>query len=205
MTKTLPEVNEKELKKVQLNVTKVATNSLALAIKNDKDMSQATELLSQLNLKAGEIKKDKEKLTKPLNAVLKDIRGRYKPMETQLEKGIKHIRSVMGIYQTEKELQAEAEREKIVARVGSGRGKLKVETAVSKMAEVTGADVKVAGESGSVTFKNDYEIISVNKREVPETFLSVDEVGIRKLLNAGAEEVFGVVAKKIKVPINRRK
>jgi len=205
MTKTLPEVNEKELKKVQLNVTKVATNSLALEIKNEKDMSQATELLSQLNLKASEVKKDKEKLTKPLNTVLKDIRGRYKPMETQLEKGIKHIRSVMGIYQTEKEEQAEAEREKIVARVGQGRGKLKVETAVSKMAEVTGADVKVAGESGSVTFKKDYEIISVNKREVPEDFLIVDEVGIRKLLNAGSEEVAGVVAKKIKVPINRRK
>ena len=205
MTKTLPEVNEKELKKVQLNVTKVATNSLALEIKNEKDMSQATELLSQLNLKAGEIKKDKEKLTKPLNAVLKDIRGRYKPMETQLEKGIKHIRSVMGIYQTEKEEQAEAEREKIVARVGPGRGKLKVETAVSKMAEVTGSDKKVEAESGSVSFRDDYEIISVNKREVPEDFLIVDEVGIRKLLNAGAEEVAGVVAKKIKVPINRRK
>lgn len=202
MAKAIPEVDEKQLQVVQEKVTGTADVIMKMTIKNDNDMSSASELLSKANTHAKEIKADKEKLTKPLNAVLLLIRKKYKPVETELEKAIKHLRSEIGAYQTKKDDEAEEERKRIAGRVGAGKGKLKIETAAKQMAEVEGPEKKVETESGSISFKTDHEITVVNIYDIPEQFLSVDLTGIKKVFNAGGT-VEGVSAKKIKVPINR--
>jgi len=201
--KAIPEVDEKRLEAVSQKVTGTADIILSLSIKDDKDMAYASELLSKANKHADEIKADKEKLTKPLNAVLTLIRKKYKPVETELEKAIKHLRKEIGAYQTKKDDEAEEERARIASRVGQGKGKLKIETAAKQIAAVEGPDKKVETASGSISFREDYEITVVNIREIPEQFLSVDEAGIKKALKAGGT-VPGIVGKKIKVPINRR-
>lgn len=166
-------------------------------------MELATELLSRANKHADTIKADKEKLTKPLNDVLKAIRAKYKPAETKLETAIKHLRKEIGAYQTRKDEEAEKERIKIAGRVGSGRGKLTMETAGKQIAALGTVSRKVSASSGSVSFKDDYEITVINIRKIPEQFLEVDTVAIAKVFKAGGE-VAGVTGKKIKVPINRR-
>lgn len=196
------EVDEKRLEVVQGKVTGTAEIIESLHIKDDKDMAYASELLSKANTHAKEIKKDKESLTKPLNAVLLKIRKKYKPVETELEKAIKHLRKEIGAYQTRKEEEAEDEKAKIAGRVGQGKGKLKIETAAKQIANVDSPDKKVETESGSISFRDDYEITVVDIREIPEQFLSVDEAGIKKALKAGGT-VAGISAKKIKIPINR--
>lgn len=203
MAKTIPEVDEKRLETVQKKVTGTAVAIMGITIKSDQDMTYASELLSQANKHADMVKADKEKLTKPLNAVLKNIRDRYKPVETELEKAIKHLRKEIGAYQTRKDEEAEKERARIAARVGPGRGKLGIETASKQIAEVTGPEKMVETASGSISFRDDYEITILNIREIPEQFLEVDEAGIKKALKAGGT-VAGIAAKKIKVPINRR-
>ena len=202
MAKEIPQIDEKALKVITKNSSSIAENILSLTIKNDADMASAGEMLSKANSQAKLVKADKEKLTKPLNAVLLLIRKKYKPVETELDKAIKHLRKEIGAYQTKKDDEAEAAKAKIIDRVGEGKGKLKVETAANKLAEVEGPETKVETESGSISFKDDYEITVLKIHDIPEQFLSVDEVAIKKVFKAGGE-VAGVAAKKIKVPINR--
>jgi len=202
MAKPAIEIDEKQIEVVQKKVAGTAEVIMRMTIKTDDDMVSASELLSKANSHAKEIKADKEKLTKPLNAVLLLIRKKYKPVETELEKAIKHLRSEIGAYQTRKDDEAEAERMRIAGRVGAGKGKLKIETAAKQMAEVDAPDRQVVTESGSISFKDDYEITVVDIYKIPEHFLSVDEAGIKKVFKAGGT-VEGVSAKKIKVPINR--
>lgn len=201
--KTIPQVDEKRLEVVQKEVTTTSDKIIGLSIKDDKDMELATELLSRANKHADTIKADKEKLTKPLNAVLKAIREKYKPAETKLEKAISHLRKEIGAYQTKKDEKVEADRIKVASRVGSGRGKLTMETAGKQIEAIGATGKKVQAESGSVSFKTDYEITVVDIRKIPEQFLEVDTVAIAKVFKAGGE-VAGVTGKKIKVPINRR-
>ena len=203
MAKTIPQVDEKRLEVVQQEVTGTTDKVMSITIKSEKDMEQASELLSRVNKHADMVKADKEKLTKPLNAVLKNIGERYKPMETKLKSAIAHLRKEIGAYQTKKDEDAEAERIRIANRVGEGRGKLKMETAGKQIAAIEAPSKKVATASGSISFKDGYEITIVDIRKIPEQFLSVDTVAIEKVFKAGGE-VAGVTGKKIKIPINRR-
>ena len=202
MTKTIPKVDEKKLEVISKKVGSTADTILDLKINDDRDFTYAGELLSQANKQAKEIKADKETLTKPLNAVLLLIRKKYKPVETQLEKAIKHLRSEVGRYQTLKDDEAEAKKASIAERIGSGKGKLKVETAAQQMANVEEPEKSVSTESGSISFKDDYEITVIDIKQIPEQFLTVDIPGIKKAFKAGGT-VAGVDAKKVKIPINR--
>lgn len=202
MAKIATEVDEKKLKVVvkQADVTTKAMTKIVIT--NDAEMASASELLSKANTQLKALTADKETFTKPLEKVIKLIKAKYAPSEKGLKEGIAMIRKEIGAYQTRKDDEAEAKRIQIAGRVGSGKGKLKIETAAQQMAEVAAPDRQVVTESGSISFKDDYEITVVDIYKIPEHFLSVDEAGIKKVFKAGGT-VEGVSAKKIKVPINR--
>lgn len=176
---------------------------LSLTIKDVKSMAAATEFLSQINKKADAIKAEKEKVTKPLNQALKAEQARWKPAEDIIKRAVSHLRSQMSSYQTEQDRISNEEKNKVMDRVGTGRGSLKLETAARKINEITGPETKVASESGSVSFKDDYEITVVDKHLIPVEFLEVDISGIKKAIKNG-DVVHGVNFTVIKVPINRR-
>lgn len=181
----------------------VSDHILTFVINDQKTMSEATELLSQINKQSDAITKEKEKVTKPLNAALNAERKRWKPAEDAIKKAKDHLRKQMSEYQTKQMELADDERNKIAGRVGSGKGKLKLTTAAQKIAEVTGPEKTVEAESGSISFKTDYEVTVTDVRLIPEQYLEVDITGIKNAIKDG-EEVPGVTYKKIQVPINRR-
>jgi primosomal protein N' len=183
--------------------TTIAEEVLSLEITNKVTMVGATELLSKINKQGDLIKAEKEKITKPLNQALKVEQKRWKPAEDAIKKAVAHIRSEMSRYQTQQDEIAESEKNKIAARTGSGKGKFKIETAIAKMSEIDTPDTKVETESGSVSFRDDYEITVVDKRLIPEIFLEVDITAVKNAIKAGIT-VDGVTFKKIKVPVNRR-
>lgn len=196
------EVDEKKVAKIEAKANKTIEVIDSFEIKNDKQMDQASELLSKANTELKACVADKEIYTKPLNAVISSIRKRYKPTEKKLEAGIKILRKAISEYQTKKEAEAEAKEAKVLDRVGSGRGKLGIDAAAKQIAEIDGPAKKVSTASGAVSFKDDYEIIHVDLRVLPVQFLNCDNVAIRKVFKAGGT-VEGVQVKKIKVPINR--
>lgn len=190
---------------IKKEVTVLATQAQQLSITNDEQMREATVMLSTVNKQADIIKDFKEKVTKPLNQALRAERARWKPLEDQLASATKVIRTAMIVYQTAMTKKAEAEKEKIVARIGEGKGKIKVTTAAGKLAEVATPDKLVSTDEGAVSFVTDYEIEIEDPRKVPLEFLdiSVRKADVKRAVKAG-QTIPGLIIKEIQVPKNFR-
>ena len=172
-------------------------------ITNAEEMTQAVSVLSTLNQTLDRLTEDKEKLTKPINTLLKEIRGRYKPFEEKLEEAIESVRKSMSAYQTEAKRLAKIEEDKIIARIGEGKGKLKVETAIKKMEDIEKPDQKVSTEEGLVKFRTvkKFEVEDISK--IPLEFMIANEKAIREAMNDG-KEITGVRYFTEEVPFNTR-
>lgn len=188
---------------IKKEVSPVLKKAQGIEIKNGDDMKVAVELLSNLNKHLDSVTEEKEKVTKPLNEALKAERGRWKPIETELEEAINSVRSKMISYQTEETRRQKQEEAKIEARVGEGKGKLKFETAIKKIDEIEKAEATVSTDSGVVKFKTvkKFEVMDITM--VPKEFLLADEVAIRKEMVSG-REVKGVRYYEEQVPLNFR-
>jgi hypothetical protein len=193
-------------KKAEIIIKESSTISakvMAIKIKDEKTMAEATDILSKINKQGDHIKAEKEKITKPLNQALKVEQKRWKPAEDAIKKAVAYIKSEMSTYQTNKLAEADEGRNKIVGRMGTGRGKFSAETAGKKMAEITGPEKNVVAESGSVSFKDDYEITVTDVHLIPEEYLEVKIGSMKTAIKAGVV-IPGIEYKVIKVPVNRR-
>lgn len=178
---------EDNLEIVTKEVSPVVEQATALIIATGEDMTLATETLSKLNALNDRVVEDREKITKPLNAALKEVRAKYKPIESQLEEAIGIVRGKMSKYQTAA-LKAKSDEEaRISARIGEGRGKLKIETAVAQIEAIETPEAKVETEAGAVVFipTKKFEIVSL--AELPIEYHVADEIAIRKKMKEGVE------------------
>lgn len=189
---------------LQQEVTDVATKVELITIDSPQAMSDAVELLSQLNTTADRVKAEKDKVMRPLLDAVAAERKRWKPIEDKLTPLITTLRKKISVYQTAETKRVEDEKAKIAARVGTGKGKLKLDTAAKKQAEITKPEDKVATDTGSVAFKTDYEVVVTDIRKVPEQFLEVKLAAIKTAHKKGGV-VPGVTINEVQVPVNRRK
>lgn len=162
-------------------------NSVTAVIETPKDMEKAVNTLSILNKTMDRLTEDKEKLTKPINTLLKEIRGRYKPFEEQLEDTIGILRKKITAYQTAAKKKADDEALKIAGRVGEGKGKLKIETAVKKIDEIDTPDAVVSSDQGTAKFVTVKKFEVVDLSQIPIEYHVADEVAIRKAMKEGKE------------------
>lgn len=179
---------------IEKKISPIVVKAEELSIQNAEDMSVATEMLSQVNKYADSIEAEKEKVTKPLNQALKAERARWKPIEEICDKAVSLIRRKMTDYQTAAVAKQKEEEQKIADRVGEGKGKLKVETAVRKMGEIAVPESSVATDAGMVKFKTikKFEVTSrmdlvqaIAKRQIDINFIDVNEVKVREAMQKG--------------------
>lgn len=175
----------------------------SLDIVDSSSMETATEMLSQLNKTSDRITEETEKVTRPLLDALNAERKRWKPSLDLLKESIDIVRSKITKYQTEARKLAQIEEEKIAARVGEGKGKLKIETAVAKIENIDRPDSKVATDSGSISFKTVIRFEVLDLDAIPNEYLQVDEVRVRQVLKEG-KEIPGIRMFTEEIPINRR-
>lgn len=175
----------------------------SITIASQEDMQKATDILSKLNVCLDSLIEEKELITKPMNEALREVRGRYKPTETRLEEAIGALRKSMSRYQTEETARIDAETAKIADRVGDGKGRLKIETAVRKMETLNTLDKKTTTANGSVSFKpaKMFEVTDIGK--LPIAYHTPNETAIRSAMREGTE-LPGVRYWIEQVPINRR-
>lgn len=152
MTKeTASVVDEKAVQVVEKRLTKAEAYGTELVITDEKSERTATIALSELNKVGDEIQKQKEELTKPLNAVLLAIRKRYKPVEEAHAKAVRIIKSKLIGYHDEQRRKADAEAAKIAAR--AEKGTLRPETAARKMGEIAPVEKNVKTDAGAIQYK----------------------------------------------------
>lgn len=188
---------------LQKEVAPIVSKAQALVIKDEKTMEQSVELLSRCNIVLDKAKAEKEMITKPAREIIKRENERWAPVIDPAEEVVKIVRLKQSEYQTMLSREAKMREEKIIERVGEGRGKLKVETAIRKMEDIKKPDEKVVASSGSVKFRDHTVLKVVTLSDVPFEYFDLNEKKVIDALKAGIE-VPGAVLEVIKIPINRR-
>lgn len=169
-------------------------------ITNDITMTKAVVILSKLNQELDKMTADKEKLTKPMNEALKEIRGRYKPFEAKLEGAIAHVRKQMSEYQTKALEIAQKKQEKIAAKVGLT---LSPELAIKKLAAIETPQEEVITAFGSLSFRTVKKWRVVDADKVPRSALTPNEDVITAAMKANTP-IEGIEYYTEQQPVNRR-
>lgn len=188
---------------VEKQISPIVAQSQALEITSQKTMETASTMRETLKKAQKALKDDKEKLTKPINVLLKEIRGRYTTVEDVIETSLTAINKKMGAYQTEQDAIAEAERAKIAARTKGGKGNLSPETAVAKMQEIDTPASRIESAHGVTEFMDVKKFEVVDFALLPIEYKLVNDVAIRTAMRQGTE-VAGVRYWTEKVPKSAR-
>src|SRR6266404_1429530 len=85
---------------LQKEASPVLQKVLDLQITTPKDMEQAVTMRETLKRIEKAMKTDKEKITKPLNDALKEVRSRYAPTEANVSGALDIVNKKMSDYQT---------------------------------------------------------------------------------------------------------
>lgn len=198
---------KKESKEVavvlQEEISPVVESARGLDVVDGESMKVGVEMLSKLNQFNDRVVEEKERITKPLNEALKVERARWKPIEDVVGGAIEIIRGKLSRYHTAEVMRVREEEKKIAERVGEGKGKIKVETAVRKLGEIEAVEEKVVGDSGMVKFREDKVLVINDEKLIPREFLVVDEKKVLETLKKGVK-VPGALLEIKMVPLNFR-
>lgn len=174
-----------------------------ITVTSAEDMQGATEVLSQLNQYMDRLTEEKERVTKPLNEALKAERARWKPLEDMYNDAIAKVRTALGAYATAEAKRVKEEEAKIIARVGDGKGKLKIDTAARKLGEIEKPEEKVVARSGMLKFRTVQKLSITDAAAIPREYLVPDEKAIMDALKKGVV-VTGCMIIEEQTPINYR-
>lgn len=128
-------------------------STVGLTIEDDIQFKGVSSMLGEVKTIAKEVKTRKESITKPLNDALREVRDLFRIPETNLADAEKVIKSAILAYHATQQAVADKEIAKIENRVGVGRGHIKVETAMAKLANVDQPETSVRGENGGAQIK----------------------------------------------------
>lgn len=201
--KTLKTMTTKQLTTIEKKIIPLVTEAKSLNITSQPDMEIATLLLSQLNKVNDEIDKEKQKVLKPLNEARTAEINRWKPLTLQYEDAIASLRQKLSTYQTNAvRLNIEAT-SRIADRVGDGKGKLKIDTAVRKIEALDKPVEAVSTPAGTLRFRTDRVLRIIDTSIIPRQYLVPDEATILTDLKAGIT-VAGCVLEEVQVAVNNR-
>lgn len=196
-------LEDKQIAVIQTELSPIVTKARSIVVKDEKTMQSASLMLSELNKKADMIDEEKQKVLAPLNLARTAEINRWKPVLSTLETATDYLRSTISSYQTAEVKRVREEEIAIANRVGEGKGKLKVETAVRQIENIEEPEKQVATEAGLVKFREDKVLKITDETKVPREYLMINE---KKLLEAlkGGVTVPGAELDIKMVPVNFR-
>ena len=182
-------IDTKEVTLVKTQSTKALNAAMELEIKTDEDYQRAGELKLKLKQLGKLIKDGKERITKPLNEALANVREMFSPAEGSFKTASQLVDRKMLNYDEMKEAEAAKEREKITAKVESGY--LKPETADKKLEAVEDAPKGTKNESGSVFVKKIKNVRITDESLIPREYLVIDMVKLRRAILTEGKQIPG--------------
>lgn len=158
----------------------IPTNTIK-TITNNEDLKTAVDYLSTYNSINDKLQEEKNKVMRPLLDAVQAERKRWKSVEDELEEKITTLRSLISKYQTEQKKLIEEKENKITARIGEGKGKIKIETAIAQI-EKNKIEEKIVTNSGSVKFRTIQKFEITNIELLPKEYLLPNETAIREAM-----------------------
>lgn len=196
-------MSTKNIELIEKKITPLLAEVLYFDITGDESLSQSAELLSRANIHLKALTTDRKLITDPIKASLKEIESRYAPAETNLKQIIDVLRTKQSTYQTATLKAQKKAEDKIAARIGIGSGKLKLETAISKIEDLGTVTTKITTNSGKLSFRTDKKLKITDETKIPREYLVPNESLILEKLKSGSK-IEGCEIEEIQVPINRR-
>lgn len=212
--------NNKELAVIEKKSLPTIDQLQKLEIKDTKTMTKAAGYLSDLKATLKKVEDYRKAKTDPLNKVLKAIRDETRPIEERLNAAITDTAKKMSKYQTAAQAVVDDKANKIVDRIGEGRGKLKTETAVEQLENLERPDKAIATEAGVVKFKpvakvditpvlemSEAQLLQMQNQFLilaQEGLIVWDDVKVRKLIlgTKDSAQLPGVIYRIEQVPVN---
>jgi len=165
-------------------------------VTNEDELNVVADKIKNIKQLGKFIKQEKEKFTKPAQAIINEARTKYLPYEKMCDSAEAQLKVKAGAYMTKVEDERIKKEESIAARAENGQ--LKDDTAVRKMEELGEEKKTVATVSGAkLTLKTVKEVVVADETKIPREYLVLDMVKIRKVALAGVE-IPGVEVKETK-------
>lgn len=171
-------IESKELVPLKAAVSKLENQANEVVIVTKDDYANAVDIVSKLKETGTKLKNVKESITKPLNEALKNARSLFAPLEEQFENAERIVKVKLLDYKKKVDAEARVEEAKIAARVE--KGTLKMETAEKKLEQVERVDTTTRGKVGEVQIRKVKKVRLVNRELVPDQYLVVDMVAVRR-------------------------
>jgi hypothetical protein len=195
------------MKNQEIALVKEVTKILPIVgqkITTPQEMTLHVNNLSLLNKELDRVKAHKDLKLKPALATVKAIRADYVEFESKLEEAIQAERTSISVYQTEQKKIAEEKENKIIDRVGEGKGKLKASTAIKKLEGIDKPEGTVTADAGMIKFRTVKKFRVVDFSKIISKYLMVDEKAIKEDINVGVDEIAGIEIYTEEVPVNYR-
>lgn len=174
----------KEIAPLQKEVSKIVSVANELKVATKDDLQEATNLLAKIKTIGKEILFAKEKITKPLNETLKNVRAFFAPVENEWLRSEKIVKDKMLDYQRAEMAKADIEAAKVEKKVEAG--KMSFEKAAEKIEAVTpDKSIKADNGGGSASFKKIKVVKVEDESLVPDEYWVLDMVKVRKVALAG--------------------
>ena len=168
----------KELVVLKTRVSTLEKQAESIVIDDQKDYTNAVDLVSKLKEAGSQIKAKKDSIIKPLLEATKQARDLFAPIEKQFANAESIIKTRLLTYKRRIDEEAAAKEVKIAARVESGN--IKLETGERKMAEIERVDNTTRGKVGQISIRKVKKVRITDESVLPRAYLKPDEVAIRR-------------------------
>lgn len=180
LTATNHFMTNKEITVLERQVSPVVSQASQLSITSTELLTSASELREKIKEVQNQVANDKELLYRPIKDALDEVNSRYAPFEKPLAEALKIVNSKMSAYQTALVAKQRADEAKIAARIGEGKGKLKIETALNQIdALLKPATLEMTGFTQKPT------LVITDESLIPREFMTPNEPAILLALKEG--------------------
>ncbi|HDZ18832.1 hypothetical protein LCGC14_0641550 [marine sediment metagenome] len=175
--------NKKEVALVKRQASGAMTAAQSLKIKTKEDLKKGVELLTKIKTALKLLKEKKEKTTKPANAILKEAREFYRPLEESCKEAERIVKAKMIDFDNKEEAKAKIKEAKISKQVEDGD--LSFKKAADKLEKIIPEKTVKTKGGASIQYRTRKTIEITDETKIPRNYLKLDMVKIRTDALAG--------------------
>jgi hypothetical protein len=152
---------KQEIEVIAKDAVKLDKAAGKLAITNDAQLKAASSTLTEVKAASKLLEGKKRSILDPLNQAAKEVRELFREPEEQLKHAEGILKSTILTYHEAQDAIAQKQIASIENRVGTGRGHIKVETAMAQLANIDQPDTNIRTENGGAQIRQSAEKVRV--------------------------------------------
>lgn len=163
--------DEKAIQVLKAQTTQKMNAAVALEIKSPEDLEKGKDILNKIAQYKKAVKAQKDKILKPMNEAVKEVRNFFAPIEERVDQADQEIRGKILSYNRVVQEKQAKEQVKIEEKVAAGT--MKQETAEKKLE-------KQAEQVAAIPTRKVAKLVITDEQAIPDEYWVIDMVKLRK-------------------------